>query len=275
MKKLFLIAVAALMAVSVSAGKKRVVAVGNFESVNSVPEEVEESVKQNVIAGLSKVGHIQLIESADGLGAEYLVNGNVLSYTVTRTVNEQGETYYKTAMIYTITTTNLKENTTETETFNYTGEGLGNIKFGYSQDKNASMQKVFVYIEDDMKRFANNHFPLEGQIVEADYVVDKKGKLTECYITLGSEDGVDEKTKFVIYLGKMVAGRTTQQVADVTLTVVEVVASDLARCKVSGKDADKVAAALAAYASDPQNALPVLVKMKPKKDDGGWGKMFK
>lgn len=275
MKKVFLFAAAMMMAVTVSAGKKIVVSVGEFESATSVDVDVEEQVKQNVAAGLSKVGHIQMIESADGLGADFLVNGKVLAYNVTKSVNDQGETYYKTTMNYTITATNLKENTSTTETFNYDGDGLVNMKYGYSQDLNASKQKVFSYIDDDMKRFAYNNFPLVGQIVEADYTLDKKGKLTECYITLGSEDGVDSKTKFDILLGKMIAGRTTRQRAEVTLTVVEVVAADLARCKVVGKDADKVAAALEAYASDPQNALPVQVKMKPKKDDGGWGDMFK
>lgn len=275
MKKVFLFAAAMMMAVTVNAGKKLIVSVGDFDSAVSVDLDVEDKVKSNVVSGLSNVGHLQMIESKDGMGADYLVTGNVLSYNVSRLVNDKGEVYYKTTMSYSITATNMKENTTITETYKYDGDGLVNMKYGYSQDKNASMEKVFTYIESDMKRFAFNNFPLTGQIVEADYVVDKKGKLTECYITLGSDDGVDSKTKFEIYLGKMIAGRTTRQKADVTLTVVEVVAGDLARCKVSGKEADKVAAAVEAYASDPQNALPVQVKMKPKKDDGGWGDMFK
>lgn len=275
MKKVFLFAAAMMMALTVNAGKKIIVSVGDFDSATSVELDVEEKVQNNVIAGLSKVGHLQMIDAKDGMGADFLVTGNVLSYNVSKSVNDKGEVYYKTTMSYTITATNMKENTTITETFNYDGNGLVNIKYGYSQDKNASMEKVFGYIEADMKRFAFNNFPLTGQIVEADYVVDKKGKLTECYITLGSDDGVDSKTKFEIFLGKMIAGRTTRQKADVTLTVVEVVAGDLARCKVAGKEADKVAAAVEAYASDPQNALPVQVKMKPKKDDGGWGDMIK
>ena len=275
MKKVFLFAAAMMMALTVNAGKKLIVSVGDFDSAVSVDLDVEDKVKSNVVSGLSNVGHLQMIESKDGMGADYLVTGNVLSYNVSRLVNDKGEVWYKTTMSYSITATNMKENTTITETYKYDGDGLVNMKYGYSQDKNASMEKVFTYIESDMKRFAFNNFPLTGQIVEADYVVDKKGKLTECYITLGSDDGVDSKTKFEIYLGKMIAGRTTRQKADVTLTVVEVVAGDLARCKVAGKEADKVAAAVEAYASDPQNALPVQVKMKPKKDDGGWGDMFK
>ena len=274
MKKVFLFAAAMMMAVTVSAGKKLIVSVGDFESATSVDVDVEEQVKQNVVSGLSKVGHLQMIEAKDGLGADYLVTGNVLSYNITKTVNDKGEVYYKTTMSYTITAANVKDGTTETETYKYDGDGIINMKYGYSQDPNASRQKVFAYIEDDMKRFAFEHFPLVGQIVEADYTVDKKGKLTECYITLGSEDGVDAKTKFDIYLGKMIAGRITRQKADVTLTVAEVVAGDLARCKVTGKEADKVAKALEAYASDPTNTLPIQVKMKPKRDAKGWDKLF-
>lgn len=274
MKKVFLFAAAMMMAATMNAGKKLIVSVGDFESASSVEVDVNDKVKSYVTSGLSNVSHLQMIDAKDGLGADYLVTGNVLSYNVTKSVNDKGETYYKTTMGYSITATNIKDGTTESETFKYDGDGIVNVKYGYSQDPNASMEKVFSYIEGDMKIFAFEHFPLIGQIVEADYVVDKKGKLTECYITLGSDDGVDAKTKFDILLGKMIAGRTTRQKADVTLTVVEVVAGDLARCKVSGKEADKVAAAVEAYASDPQNALPVQVKMKPKKDAMGWDKFF-
>lgn len=274
MKKLFLFAAALAVTLSVSAGKKVVISVGDFETTVATDFDIAELVRSNVTSGLSNVSHLQLIDTKDGLGADFLITGKVVSFDVTRTTNDQGEVYYKTTMIYTITSTNMKENTNESETFNYTGNGLANMKFGYSQDPNTSKQAVFAYIADDMKRFAINNYPLVGQIVEADYVVDKKGKLTECYITLGSEDGVDSKTKFEVFLGKVVAGRTTSQRADVSLTVLEVVAGDLARCKVSGKEADKVAAAVEAYASDPKNALPVQVKMKPKKDFGGWDKIF-
>ena len=276
MKKVFLFAAAMMMAVTVSAGKKLIVSVGDFESATSVDLDVEDKVKSNVISGLSNVGHLQMIEAKDGLGADYLVTGNVLSYNVTKSVDDDGKTWYKTTMSYSITATNVKDGTTETETFKYDGTGsnfltsLADVKYGYSQDPNASKEKVFTYIAKDMKIFAFEHFPLQGQIVEADYKLDKKNKLTECYITLGSEDGVEEKTKFEVRLGRMVAGRKTTSKADVTLKVVEVVAGDLARCKVTGKDADKVAAALEAYASDPQNALPVYVKILPPKDTLGW-----
>ena len=276
MKKVFLFAAAVMMAVTVNAGKKTIVAVGDFDSATSVDLDVEEQVKQNVVAGLSNVEHIQLIESKDGLGADYLVTGNVLSFDVTKSVNDKGETWYKTTMSYSITATNVKDGTTITETYKYDGSsdnffaGLVNVKYGYSQDPNQSKAKVFCYVGGDMKIFAFENFALSGQIVEADYKLDKKNKLTECYITLGSEDGVAVKTKFTVLLGKMVAGRKTTSKADVKLEVVEVVAGDLARCKVTGKEADKVAAALEAYASDPQNAMPVVVKMEAPKDKLGW-----
>jgi len=276
MKKVFTIAAAMLMAVSVMAGKKTVIAVGSFDSAISVDVDVEDQVRQNVISGLSAVEHLQLIDSKDGLGADFLVTGNVLSYSVTRTVNDKGEVYYKTIMSYSITATDLKDNTSVSETFKYDGsDGFVSVKYGFSKDENQSMQEVYKFIGPDMKRFAFTNFALSGQIVEADYQLDKKGKLTECYITLGSDDGVAVKTKFEVFVGKMIAGRTTKSKADVTLEVVEVVAGDLARCKVSGKEADKVGAALEAYATNPQTSLPVQVKMIPPKNDGGWGQLFK
>ena len=273
MKKIILFAAALLAALSTYAGKKIVVSVGKFDSALSIDYDIEDQVKANVISGLNDVSYLQMIDAPDGLGADFLITGSVLSYDVTKTKNEQGELYYKTRMSYSITATNMKDNSTTSETFKYNDEGFS-MKYGFSKEETASKQKVFSFIPGDMKVFASKNFPLSGQIVEADYTVDKKGKLTECYITLGSDDGVDAKTKFDVFLGKMIAGRTTQAKADVNLEVVEVVAGDLARCKVSGKEADKVAAALEAYASNPQAALPVIVKMKPKGDAKGWDKLF-
>ncbi|MBQ7698483.1 MAG: hypothetical protein IJT35_07890 [Paludibacteraceae bacterium] len=270
MKKVILFVAAAVMTLSAMAGKKVVIAVGDFESAAAAEENVEK-VRENVIAGLSAVEHLQMIDSKDGLGADYLITGNVLSYDMSRYKNEQGEIWYKTTMSYSITATNIKDGTTISKTFKYDGtDGLFNVKYGLSQDPNTSKAKVLCYIGGDMKIFAFENFALAGQIVEADYKLDKKGKLTECYITLGSDDGVAVKTKFHAYLGKIIAGRQTTSEADVTIEVVEVVAGDLARCKVSGKEADKVAAAIQAYANDPQNALPVIVKMIPPKDKMGW-----
>lgn len=271
MKKIFIFAAATLMSLSTMAGKKTVIAVGEFESVSAVSHTVEEKVQQNVISGLSAVNHLQMLESQDGLGADYLINGNVLSYNVTRIIKEDGSVWWKTTMSYSLDVTNLKDGTKVSKTFKYDGsDGLLNVKYGYSQDENASNEAVFNYIPKDMKIFAAETFPLSGQVVESDYTLDKKGKLTQCYITLGSEDGVSEKSKFEVLLGKVVAGRTTTSKAEVTLQVVEIVAGDLARCKVTGKDAATVAAALEAYAADPNAALPVQVKMIPPKDLGGW-----
>jgi hypothetical protein len=271
MKKILIFAAAALVSLSAAAGKKVVIAVGDFKSTAAVSYTSEEKVKQNVTSGLSAVQHLEMIDSQDGLGADYLVTGNVLSFNVTRIRKENGEVWWKTTLSYSVDVTNLKDGTTFSKTYKYDGsDGLMSVKYGYSMDENASNEAVFNFIPADMKIFAYENFPLSGQIVESDYKLDKKGKLTECYITLGSEDGVSEKTKFEVLLGKQVAGRTTTAKADVTIQVLEVVAGDLARCKVVGKEADKVGAALEAYASDPANALPVQVKMLPPRDMQGW-----
>ena len=99
---------------------------------------------------------------------------------------------------------------------------------------------------------------------------DRWNAIIENIWTRATADGVSEKTKFEVLLGKQVAGRTTTSKADVTLQVVEVVAGDLARCKVTGKDAVTVGAAVQAYASDPTTALPVQIKMLPPRDMQGW-----
>lgn len=262
MKKIFIFAAAALISLSAVAGKKTTITIGDFEVVPEVSYTVGEKVKQNVVSGLSGVSHLQMVESQGGIGANYLITGNVLSYNVTKIRREDGSVYWKTTMSYSLDVTNLKDGTKVSTTFKYDDS---TYKYGLSQDENASNEKVFSYIPMDMQIFGVLTFPLSGQIVGSDYQVDKKGKLTECYITLGSEDGVSVNSRFEVLIGKQVAGRNTTAKADVTLQVVEVVAGDLARCKVSGKEAAIVATALEAYASDPEKTLPVQVRMIPFK----------
>ena len=90
MKKILIFAAAALVSLSVAAGKKVVIAVGDFKSTAAVSYTSEEKVKQNVTSGLSAVQHLEMIDSQDGLGADYLVTGNVLSFNVTRIRKENG-----------------------------------------------------------------------------------------------------------------------------------------------------------------------------------------
>ena len=62
MKKVILFVAAAVMTLSAMAGKKVVIAVGDFESAAAAEENVEK-VRENVIAGLSAVEHLQMIDS--------------------------------------------------------------------------------------------------------------------------------------------------------------------------------------------------------------------
>lgn len=310
MKKIFSLAIATMASLAVmAAGQKPVVYVEYFDyAVNTVGEVNAVQVRNHVISALTSQHYIQVIDAAaqnslsaedarrsseaaladptsrlsemKQLGANYILMGNVLNINVAKTVNDKGEVYYKTTMSYTVKAVDTETGTViESKTYNYDGGGIS-MKFGYSKDEQQSVQDCFKFIDRDMVIFVTKNFPLKGYILESDYELDKKGKkMVSCYISLGSDDGLDEKTKFDVKLQKMIAGRVTASEIKVDLKVKEIVAGDLARCTVSGGDAEKLATAMDEYirtkAADPEHALPILVIMKPKKDDAGWGDMWK
>lgn len=309
MKKFFTFAAAVLFAFNVAATQKITIYVEEFEAASSVDDEIAEKVRAHVLTALSKFSHLQIIDEdsefsveweekrrqqeqslSDAtarqemkqLGANFILRGKVLSFDVTETVNDNNEKYYKTTMTYNIQAVNSEDGTTvANQTIKYDGSGnIVDMRYGFAKTEEESEKKLYTYIKDDIAKFVTKNFALEGQVLASDYELDKKGKkVTACYIGLGSDDGVDANTKFDVFAGKMVAGRAATSKLDVILEVKEVVAGDLARCKVT-KGGEVLKKALEDYAAikaeDPEHALPVTIKMREKKiDPTGFTDMFK
>lgn len=96
------------------------------------------------------------------------------------------------------------------------------------------------YVANDVAHYFNSIFPVHGVILQKG--LEKKGKLKQVYISLGSQWGVQEGTSFIVYAVSSVAGRQVKREIG-KLKATEVQGEDITICKVS-KGEEDISAAL-------------------------------
>ncbi len=293
MKKVIFSIFAMMLTIGVMAADKPVIFVDYFyasSSIDSIYEDIEDEVRNHVLSGLMKFGHIQ-VQDVDAqyalnkesqrrsseaamadetarvgemrqLGANYLIEGQVSSVT-TEYHPGDGSTdpYYTAKLVYTLKLINCADGTVvDSKTYTH-GAGLAELASGSTPK--AAVADIYKYIEPAMKVFVKKNFKLDGTIVDSDYTINKD-KMVDCYITLGSESGIQEKMKLEVSVPKVVAGQVTYNVVG-ELSVVEVVSGTLSKCKVT-KGQKELAAAMENYlkikADDKENAHPIKVLTK-------------
>lgn len=109
-----------------------------------------------------------------------------------------------------------------------------------------------------------------GEIIETDYVTDKKGKKMEkCYINIGTAHGIKKGDDFTIMAAtSFIAGRHPKYEKIGGLEITEVLAEDLSECKVKNNKEDVLKYMkeyLLAKTSNPENAAVLKVESDCKK----------
>ncbi len=226
---------------------------GRFEMLNADQQEIidKESVSRvssNAIYDMgSNAGDIKTKAN------RYALEGEVSVCKVTKQ-DYEGSTSYACMLVYTVSIIDLEENTTVvTETFKHTppaigkaAEGLGSSALGLlagrasgeANTPDKAKQRVFKFIDNDIRKLLIDEFPLQGNIFAEDYTVNKD-KLTACFINIGEVHGVKEDSKFTIFETVIRVG--TEIVEEIgELTVVNV-HKDVSECKITkgGKEVMK------------------------------------
>lgn len=304
MKKIFLLAAAVMMSVAMMAAKKTVVYVEYFSYATSVGEATTEQVRSEVIAGLSKISNLTIVDVASQnslrvednrrsseanmadetsrvgimkqLGAQYIIQGYVSSFTMDKVKDENGKVTYYGGLNYTLKIINTEDGSlVDTKTYNYVKGQLANTVLGSSES--AARATTLDNIKPDMKVLATKNFKVAATIAASDYETDKKGKqMTTCYVTAGSEDGVSEKTKFIVSKAKVVVGTVTW-VEIGELQVTTVAAPGLSQCKVT-KGGAEILNAMKEYLSqkdaDPEHAYELKVVTNEANESAEKAKSF-
>ena len=202
MKKLFVMAAMLLSVVgAIAQDAKQTVLVEQFVNKSSAKDVEANALQQAIVSGLVSTGRLNVVDAGtmvdlptvkndrliylgdNGIG--WMVEGilNTVS-TAKKSMNISGKTsyYYEGNVNYTLTLINTETGlTTISET--YTDSSTGD----------SETEAITAAINDAkkrMNRFVQNHFKVEATIKALDEVDAKKGVKT-CYISIGSDMGVE------------------------------------------------------------------------------------
>lgn len=240
MKKLFVMAAMLLSVVgAIAQDAKQTVLVEQFVNKSSAKDVEANALQQAIVSGLVSTGRLNVVDAGtmvdlptvkndrliylgdNGIG--WMVEGilNTVS-TAKKSINISGKTsyYYEGNINYTLTLINTETGlTTISET--YTDSSTGD----------SETEAITAAINDAkkrMNRFVQNHFKVEATIKALDEVDAKKGVKT-CYISIGSDMGVENGQIFEVFAQIQIAGENVDRKIG-EIKVVEVVSGTMSRC---------------------------------------------
>lgn len=287
MKKILLFLAMALCSIGVFA-KKQVVYVEYFSYSAEIGDVRTEQVRNAVISALASYQHIQVVDVASQsslakeksrrsdedaledetarigkmkkLGANFLIQGYVSTLDITEKVeyNKKGKakTTYNAVMSYSVKVIDCENGTLlSTDMFTYDCKNCKNTE--------ECVQKMLKKTPKSVKEVVTKNFKLSSIILDSDYEANK-GKLVKCYINLGEDDGVVPGTIFAVKKAIIKVGRVSWVEAG-EIEVINIVAGDLALCKVKKGSADIYTALeeiISIKETDPNNAHDLIVESK-------------
>lgn len=199
-----------------------------FTHGTNVSENYCNSVRNKVMEGINSKGRVKVLDSAtdDGAEADYTLDGQVVSITITKGSDDKGATY-SAKINYQLKVTRISDNEIiATQTFDASSTSLFS-KFRTELD---AVNSAVDYIDAQIPDFVDEVFKSYGKVIEIAEV--KKENAKKLYITLGSEDGILKGQKLDVRVQKSIGGRTIYKVIG-EIKVESVEGADISLCKVT------------------------------------------
>ena len=265
--------------------RKPVVLVNYFKNAGPVRANEVEKLRASIMSSLSNSGRLNIIDIATEaslseetkrrmreetigdelarsgemrqLGANYILEctaNNVVITRKERTNKDKKETYYEAKMTYAINITST-ENGTVIFSQNYHSTESADTE---SEARNETFNCGIAC------EVLNELAPLEGEVVDTDYTVNKKGKkMRTCYIKLGEIHGVKAGNFFNVCKAKFVAGQAIYE--KIGKLEVNKVYEKISECEVYA-DSEDVLNAMKEYLKmktvSPESAKPLMVRIR-------------
>jgi PPE-repeat protein len=279
MRKLFVMAALLLSVVGAMAqDDKPSVLVEKFTNKSTANSSVCNAVQQAIVSGLVGTGRLTVVDAGtmadlptvknDRLlflndnGIQWMVEGilnSVSSAHKSSTISGKTTYYYEGDVNYTLTLINTETGVTAiSETY---------IESSTGDSSDEAIRRAANDAKGRMNRFVQENFKVEATIKALDEVDNKKGAKS-CYISIGSDKGIEAGQIFEVFSQIEIAGeKVDKKIGEVK--VQEVMSGTLSRCSVkNGGPAIKSAF---------ENQQKITVRSRPKKESvlGGLGGLLK
>lgn len=183
--------------------------------------------------GVDAEGDMDRIAEMKNVGANFVIQGRITSLAVEKKTNDKGGVYYTAVMNYTLKTIDpTTGKLVHSQSLKY-GGGLLDLETSNTADE--AVTKACRSAQKEMKAFVSASFPLFGKILDVDQV--KKDEIKTCFISIGSDAGVNVKDKFTLNIVREVAGRKSlKEIGECEVKAVEGGDISLVEVKKGGKE---------------------------------------
>ena len=269
--------------------RKPVVLIDFFKGTGDVDKETTESFRMSYVTNAKKkTDRIQFVDASTEdllseeqkrrmrddalddvlakemvqLNVDYILTATINSAKIEREKDKEGKDSYTGELAYSVNIV-----ATEDGSVIYTEEDvITSFSKETSKDAETGLLNNAVVTCGVVEAIAH----LKGEMIETDYVTDKKGKKMEkCYINLGEVHGVKKGDDFIVMAAtSFIAGRLPKYEKVGELEITEVLAEDLSECKIkkNGEDVLKyMKEYLLAKTSDSGNAAILQIESDCKK----------
>lgn len=250
MKKLIFSLFALILGVSAVSARESLL-VNKFSYGSGVGENFSHALRNKIMEGIADRGRVKVLDSAtdDGVEADNLLDGQVVSITYVKSSDSKGATY--TAKVsYQLKVTRRADNEIIS---NKTFEASSPTFLSTYRTQTDAANAAIDYASNQMKDWVDEVFKSVGKIIEVAEV--KKDEAKTVYISIGTEEGIQKGQKLDVKVEKTIAGRAVSKViGEVKVEAVE--GADISLCKVT-KNGKAIQAAMA----ENPDAVTVVTKV--------------
>ncbi len=234
-------------------------ATGRFEILDEQSESQLKKEAQRRSSESAMADETSLTEQIQDVAAQYILHGDI---TQCEAVPPTGDSQFYTGNI----SFTIKVNETKTKKLVASAEiSIKDLKAGMGSTAQEAITDALKMVKGQIQDFVDKNFKLKAVIIHEDYTA-KGSKLTGCYVTLGSDHGVEKGQKLNVYVANMIAGRETKKKIG-SLSITEVMAGDLSSCKVTDGGEELLNALkeyIAIYETSPDKAKALNVETAEK-----------
>ena len=271
---------------------KHTVIIEPFSKSPLVTYTATDNVRSAVISGLAEVNRFHIVDATsdarlkalfDGkdyedvitesnwqeqstaayqaINADRLLKGQVELYEHDCKVNDNGDLVYYCMVNFTLQLFDITNGTLiGSKSYKYNELSLSN----YDEAFNNCLKKISGFhngitkVKPDMLAFCNEHFKVNTYILELGDA-DKKGNITDLWISGGEEMGFLKGSIFAVYKEKKIGPKVARE--KIGEIVAEEVLEGLTRCKVNKKEAPVIQ-------QEFQNGTQLIIELDRQRGDG-------
>lgn len=248
MKKILTVVAMLVMAISASAqeesneGGLMDLFVEKFVNKGEVNDIIVNNLRQEIMSGITNSGRVNVTDVStyegsdlptqkhDRLNAlksekfDFLLEGTLNSVLQQKSVSKDGTTHYEAVINYTLVLTDVESGVMlKSDTF----KDSWNI--GGTADE--AVLKAIEKAGDRMKKYVNDNFKVEAVIEALDEVDLKKKSVKTCYVSTGSDMGIEKGQIFEVFANVEIVNKQVRKKIG-ELKADEVMSGEMTHCSV-------------------------------------------